>query len=59
MGASTKLKFIASQFDNFKDISYDESDANYKFKQNCQIKQLTLLTLFYLIWIRKPIQAYS
>lgn len=55
MGASTKLKFIASKFDNFEDIINEESDANYKFKQNCQIKQLTLLILVYLIWIRKPI----
>lgn len=56
MGASTKLKFIASKFDDFEDISNEESDANYKFKQNCQIKQLNLLiVLCYLIWIRKPI----
>lgn len=37
MGASTKLKFIASQFDNFEDIRYAESNANYEFKKIARI----------------------
>lgn len=54
MGASTKMKFTAPQFDNFDDISNAELKANFTLKKTtCQNKQLNLLS-YYLIGIKRP-----